>query len=566
MNRIWLWAAGIGFALFVWIQILPNFVGADENAQKTMSRDAARQAALDVALRQFRLDESRIRNMEVTYLSDHEAVGYIVKHKVVDAYNKNWDAKYPLDTYRVDITLAEDAASLTLYLHPDSGKLVGWQGGLAAQRAPDPAAPDGKPAALALQYEANSGENADDWIWDGRAMDEAGRWTFLSRQSSGVSEANLVLHVRVPPAYGEASADDSQVWRHGAVMYDIRVPEQFAAYLRAQQKLAGKMNALGFVVPHLLLMIMSIIYATTRRSYTSPRRGLALAALFLLMYGLFYINLFPGLRASLMEDGSQADQAGVLGLFTANLIITGLMALFTYLAAVGGDGLWRSMGRNLWPLWREDGFGSALLAGVSRGYVLALLMLGVQSVIILTLSQTIGLFQSTDAGRSSYNMTVPWLLLLLAWCAGIAEEIQSRLFGIGLFRHWFVDGAARLLGRRLSPRSTAWLTAAAMLPPGLFWAIGHVGYAVYPVYARIIELVILAMLFGWFMLRFGFMAVMFAHIIMNTVLMSVQLLFDGLPGNLAAGLVGPLLPAAVAWLLYRLHRSRINRRRGTALL
>ena len=215
------------------------------------------------------------------------------------------------------------------------------------------------------------------------------------------------------------------------------------------------------------------------------------------------------------------------------------------------------MGRNLWPRWREPGFGREVVTGMKRGYLLAFLLLGVQSVILTGLTHGIGMFQSSDASQSSYNMLVPWLLLMLAWCAGISEETQSRLFGIGLLRHWLVDGAARLLGRAPSPRSAAALTVVAMFPPGLFWAFGHVGYAVYPVYSRLIELAVMAMLFGWFMLRFGFLAVLFAHIILDSVLMSVQMIFDGLPGDLAAGVAGPILPAVVALGIAWMHqRSR----------
>lgn len=553
MSGLWYGAAGTGLILFILIQVIPMLGAGDAGSRATMNRHAVEQRALAVAADRFGLTGDAL-DAEITYLSDSTAAGYLSKHDLFDSYHRQWDAGHPVDVYRADLIQPDGVRALTLYLHPESGKLAGWQSRLPTASAPSAEHPGTAEPADVLRFASRWGENPDDWIWDGREPDTRGAYTFLSRQQD-VGEAELVLRV-VPPADGPVAAAGSSEhgWAGGSVTYEIRVPEEFADYIEDQSKLAGTLNALGFVVPQLLLMVMAIVYAVTRRSYTSGRRGLWLAAIFAAMYAGFYFNLIPGFRAGLIADGAIADEAAIRSMLVVNFIILGIMALFTYLSAVGGDGLWRSMGRSLWPRWREAGFGGEVVAGMKRGYLLAFLLLGVQSVILAGLEQGIGMFQSSDASQSSYNMILPWLLLMLAWCAGISEEIQSRLFGIGLFRHWLVGGAKRLLGRAPAPRTAAWLTALAMFPPGLFWAFGHVSYAVYPVYSRLIELAVLAMLFGWFMLRFGFLAVLFAHIILDSILMSVQMLSDGLPGNLIAGVAGPLLPAAVALAIAWAHR------------
>ena len=570
--RPWIWFAGVGLIAFMLIQVYPILRGTGVQEGHTFSRHAAQRQALAVAAGKFGgANASDWGKPEITYLSDSAAAGYLAQTKLFDAYRAQWDADYPIDVYRADLRMPGDSGALTLFLHPVSGKLVGWNSRPAASgtAAAEPqAAPLAADPQQALEYAARWGEQPEAWIWDGHAPDARGTYTYLSR-TGGVGETTLLLHVRMPQHVGAAAAtpivSDAEAamsaWGGGAVTYTIQVPDDFAVYLAQQNKLAGTMNALGFVVPQLLMMIMAIVYAVTRRSYTSVRRGAALAALFWAMYAAFYFNLMPGFRSGLLEDGAKIDPAATQSLLVANLVIVAIMALFTYLAAVGGDGLWKSMGRSLWPRWREPNYGNALMTGMKRGYLLALVLLGVQSVILVFLDQGIGMFQATDARQSSYNMTMPWLLPLLAWCAGISEEIQSRLFGIGLFRHWLISGTRRLLGRAPSSRSAAWLTALAMFPPGLIWAFGHVGYAVYPVYSRLIELAILAMLFGWFMLRFGFLAVLFAHVIFNSILMSVQLVADGLPGGLAAGLAGPFLPAVIACLIGWAHRLR-NRQHG----
>ena len=97
-----------------------------------------------------------------------------------------------------------------------------------------------------------------------------------------------------------------------------------------------------------------------------------------------------------------------------------------------------------------------------------------------------------------------------------------------------------------------------IVPPGLLWALGHVGYAIYPVYTRVIELVLMSFLFGWFMLRFGIITVIFAHVTLDAILMGMQMMFDGLPGDFLAAfsLIMPGLVGIVIWWLHRTLRGK----------
>ncbi|WP_123039462.1 type II CAAX prenyl endopeptidase Rce1 family protein [Cohnella candidum] len=545
-NPLWGWAAGIGLVVFLFIQVFPLLWNRD--AGNALSRGAAEQAAVKIAAERFGI-AGEPTGLDLTHLSDSDTVGYFSKYGLLDEYKKEWSDRHPTDVYRADLRYGEER--LTLYLQMETGQLVGWQDSRAAASAA--ANEDPKSGAeRALAYAAFWGEKPGDWEWNGEPADVSGTYTFLSRKA-GLSDARLALKVAAPSGFNAASSAVPP-WRDGKVSYEIRIPQSFTDYMAGQTKLAVKLNALGFVVPQLVLLIMAIIYSASRREYTTFRRGIGLAVAFLAMYTSFYLNMQPAFRAGLLQEGQNADSSAIHAILITNFIVLAGMALFTYLSAVGGDGLWRSMGKPLWPRWREPGFGQAVMSGMKTGYPLAFLLLGVQSVILVGLENGIGMFQASDASQSSYNMTFPWLLLLLAWCAGISEELQSRLFGIGLFRSWLLGGARRLLGREPSPRASTVLTAVAMFPPGLFWAFGHVGYAVYPAYSRLIELIIMAFLFGWFLLRFGFLAVLFAHIVLDSVLMGVQLAFDGLPGDAAASMIGFILPAAVAYAVFRVHR------------
>jgi hypothetical protein len=560
VSRAWLWTSFAGLILFLFLQVYPLSGGIDAGRGSSLSRDEVREEALQLAKSRFNIG-AEPGDVTVTHLSDSTTVGYLSKEERLKEYEKQWSADYPTDVYRTDI---RDPAGgvLTLLLHMKTGKLVGWQDGQAAPKAKAepaiPASPESSASAQqaakrALSYASFWGVRPADWEWDGHVPLEQERMVFHSRKS-GLGEARLVLEVSAPPEYSLLSSAFPP-WRSGSVTYHVKVPGAFKAYLEEQTGLAGKLNAFGFVVPHLFLLIMAMVYAGARKQHTSLRRGAALAVVFALLYSIFYLNMIPGFRAGLLQDGLPGNRTAVNASLVVNFAVLAIMALFTWLSAVAGDGLWRAAGKPLWPKWREPGFGLAVMSGMKMGYVLAFLLLGAQSLLLIGLHSGIGMFQASDASQSSYNMIVPWLLPLLAWCAGISEELQSRLFGIGLFRDWLLRGAERVLGRKLSPRGETAVTFLAALPPGLFWACGHVSYAVYPAYSRIIELVLMSLLFAWIMMRFGLLTVIFSHVILNSVLMSVQLAFDRLPGNGWAAFASLVLPAAVAVAIGRIHRK-----------
>jgi hypothetical protein len=551
-SPLWKTAAAIGLILFILIQIWPlawRFFAEDA---QVLPRNAAAEAALDIAREQFGIAAGP-GQLSLVHLSDSDAVGYLSKEKLIDQYTKKWAKDYPTDVYRADLPLPE-GGTLTLFLHMETGELAGFRDERTqappADRPDDPASG----ARAALDYAAAWGEEPGKWQWNGQDADPWGRYTFVLCDEP-LGEARVLLKVRAPESFHSAS-ESPLPWAGGSLEYEIRIPETFAAYMDKQEKWAGRMNVLGFILPQIVLIVLAVAYASHLRKHVSFRRGTLLAALFFILYCIFYFNMLPGLAAGLLADGAKADSSAVNAVMSVNLIILASLTLFTYFSAVAGDGLWRSMGFRLWPRWQDADFGQAVFDSMKHGYVLAFILLGVQSVILLVLELGIGMFISSDPSQSPYNMTVPGLLILLAWCAGISEELQSRLFGIGLFRSWLVGGAERLLGRPVSSRTENVLTWLAMVPPGAIWAFGHVGYAVYPAYSRLLELIVMALLLGWFMLRFGIIAVMFAHIILNSALMSVQLLFDGLPGDAGFAVAGLILPAAIAFLIRTAHQKR----------
>ncbi|MBB6670959.1 CPBP family intramembrane glutamic endopeptidase [Cohnella nanjingensis] len=541
----WYVISGIGFLLFLFLQVFPNSDQiSSSGGNGVLERDAARQQALGYAAEKWGIRPDETSRIVVTHLSDSDTVGYLSKERLSKAYDKTWDAKFPTDVYEVELRPAGSDERLTLALHMQSGQLVSWDRvsgnraslGLSKRQEEQLAAtvPAGREqTAAALAWVGQAGYDEAEWEPTGDATPDGA--VVLQSRKSELGEARLQLTVKP----GER------------LTYRYVLPASYTDYMAGQEKIAGKLSIFGFVLPMITLFVLAVIYAATYSGWSSFRRGIFLSSAFFLLYAGFTFNLKAGIRAQM---GAETGDGAVMTLLIVNLFIYAAMALLTYFSAVGGDGLWRSMGYSLWPRWRDPGFGASVLRSAGQGYVLAMILLGAQSIILVVLQALLGSFYSSDASQSMYNMAYPWLLPLLGWCAGISEELQSRLFSIGLFRRWFVGGARRILRRDPSRRSAATLTLIAMVPASAIWAFGHVGYAVYPVYTRLIELTLMGLLFGWFMLRFGLLAVLFAHVVLDSTLMGVQMLSDGLSSDNWGGVFSFIMPAAVGIIVWWLRR------------
>ncbi|CAI6041626.1 CPBP family glutamic-type intramembrane protease [Cohnella sp. JJ-181] len=549
----WTVAAGIGLLIFLFMQVLPAIAPAIRGDAASISRGEAKRIAFAYAADHWGTDPGKGSDASITHVGDDRMAAYMTKHKLSDEYDRDWDARYPTDVYAVDLHAADGSVD-RVSVHMETGEVVGWARVGAASGGVDKAA--------ARDVEALTAE-ALSWLktqlgFDAGAWEPVGSLTeggsvILQSRKSGLSDAHLQLLVKPGKV----------------LLYRYALPAAFTDEIAHQRKIADKLSMTGFLLPQIVMFVLAVIYAAACRGWTSFKRGLFLSAAFFLMYAGFMFNLRPGLRASSADMNAIASDSGATAMLIVNVVILFIQALLTYFAAVGGDGLWRAMGRSLWPRWQDADYGSQVKTAMKQGYMLAVILLGAQTVILTGLGLLLGSYYGSDPSQSVYNMYYPWLLPLLAWCAGISEEIQTRFFGIGLVRKWLdalrrskpaggtggSNAASGTGGSRL-------VTVIAVLPATAVWAFGHVGYAVYPWQTRFIELMIVGALFAWFMLRFGLLAVIFAHVVLDSALMAVQLLSDGLSSDNIAGIVSVFLPAAIAMLIAWLHGRR---RRGGSL-
>jgi len=522
----------LGLLLFFVVQILPGFISppSEGNAERSapagiISKEAAEAKAAQFAKRQFGLaagDETP----HAVHQSDSLLYGYLAKNKKLAHFEQTYDGRFPTDTMQTEVKTPSGA--LFVYVHLETGRIVGWRL-FPADKAVKKKAPyysDWSKLQLARNTAVQQGGFRLSELKDGQVN---GSQVVFRPQGYAIGDAQLAVRVTVEPlpVTGQLKA----------VQYRaaFAVPDHYAAYIQKQKNTASALSLYGSLLMNLLLFIAAIVFAIRRRRSTSLLRGLLLTALFLAFYIANNFNMADGIRASYgaRPDVETLTAAGIV----VSNIFTVLMGIGIYFCLVGGDGLWRGFGQRLWARYGEAGYGDHVWRSMKLSYPLAFVLLGAQSVLLFGLDRSIGSWSTTSVESSPYNLALPLLYPLLAWCAAISEEAMYRLFGIALFK--------KLLRRQ-------WL---AYLVPTVIWALGHVSYPVYPFYSRLIELTIVGLLFCVLFVRYGFITAVFTHAMLDTVLMSFNLLQLGTPVNLLAAAVYLVLPVGIAWLL----RSFANR-------
>jgi len=283
----------------------------------------------------------------------------------------------------------------------------------------------------------------------------------------------------------------------------------------------------GYAFLTFVLGVLAIIYSILTRAHTSFKRGIILSLVYFAASVIGTLNMIPLFQA----QGLSNFMLAFLMLMQAG--ITLVMSATIYLSLVAGDGMWRKIGLNPWPRAKEPGYGKYVLHSMYAGYLWAFILLGVQSILFFILERSIGTWSTTSADQSTFNMTYAWIFPIMAWMAGIGEETVYRLFGIRMMQKIVRN------------------TFIACLIPTIIWALGHTLYPIYPVITRPIELMVIGLLFSLIMLRHGFIAVVFAHVIFDSLLMGLSLVFMGDALNMTAGLFWIVLPAIVGYVVYK---------------
>lgn len=510
--------AAIGTLIFLLLQVMPAIYNeaAGKGLSAVISKGQAEEAAKAFVHAHYGEQATRAH---VVYQADKLLPGYLDKAKKMDEFTAQYDKDYPFEMYQAEVYAAHPEGNRLyfIYVHMFTGEVVAWnwhqepgdsQGLLPGAEAEE----------AALAFAASRGYHREELVVKGAERDGTIR---IGVQGAAIGEATLDLLVRIAEIGGKPAAVGFKP--------DFQVPASYKDYVASQDKLAERLSLFGYLLLSAVLGILAIIYAILYRRHSSFARGSVITAIALAIFIAYLYNSADGFRA-------MGGEVANLGIITAGMIIfyilfTSAQAAGVYFSLVAGDGLWRSMGRKLWPRFREPGYGDHIWNSMKLSYLLALVLLGLQSAIFLVLQMSVGMWGTTDVTQSPLNTATLFIMPLLAWYAAIFEEAVFRLFSISLLKKWLKNSFI------------------ACLIPAFIWALGHVSYPIYPSTTRMIELTIIGVIFGYIMLKHGFITALFTHAILNTILMGLQLCLTGEAGHIIAALAYLVLPLAIAWII-----------------
>lgn len=520
LKTLWIMAA-VGLVLFVVLQILPTSpeeAKQVELAAKIITKQEAAEAAAEFAGSALGLQVQSDTGL-VVYDTDSNLYGYLTRDSLLEPYLNEYEAQFPYDKFQVRFDLVAEAyETLAVDVHMTSGKVVGFEL-LSSLFSMMPAEEDvadweGVKAQVTPMLEAVGYSADQQWV-----VQEIPGGFLLSDPQQQIGEAYPKIEVFL----------DQHIVT--GIHKGFALPDSFTNYVKKQQTLANWMTYLGYALLTFVLGILAIVYSALTKAHTSFKRGIVLASVYFVLSMGSALNMLP-----YFEKEGMTGELLVFALVFQG-VITLVLAASVYFSLVGGDGLWRQQGTILWSRSRETGYGRHVLRSVSEGYAWALIIMGVQSVLFFLLEKTIHTWSTTDASQSTYNMLYPALLPALAWVAGIGEEAVYRLFGIPMLKKMFKS------------------TIAASIITTLIWAFGHTLYPIYPVISRPIELLFIGLIFSYIFLRHGFITAVFAHVIFDSLLMSISIIFMGGTLNIVSGLFFIVLPLLVAYLIYLFNPS-----------
>lgn len=534
--------AGIfGLIIFVLFQVAPQLQSGSGEDPVIISKNEAQGKAAAFAAQQLGYEAGAQEEWTVLYKTDASFYGYMSREKLLEDYSKNkLDQRYPFDVYHAALyTSGEADALLSVDLNMYTGKVVAFARGADADAAGGLDYGE-MPASAVTAAPAGTADPASS---EGSlTLEQKEKLARPWLQLWGASPASLQIEANAGN-YGLVYTDSSVKVGESPLHYYFNYSEGQVSYFRAgfsapawhdtyvedQTSLARKLTLFGYALPTLVLGLLALIYSILRREHTSFKRGVFLSFIHFVIMMVSSYNMLDG-------SGSDSAEARITAVvtFIIYVLYSLLMSLLLYFSLVGGDGLWRKEeGLNPWPRAQEPGYGQHVLDSIRAGYVWAFILLGVQTVMFIILSLTLDNWSTTDASQSPYNMKYAWLLPIVAWLAGLSEEAVYRLFGIRMLKKLVRN------------------TFIASLITTLIWALGHTLYPIYPVISRPIELTVIGLLFSYIFLRYGFIAVMFSHVVFDSILMGATLIFMQDKVNIGAGIVTIILPFIVGYIVYR---------------
>ena len=227
----------------------------------------------------------------------------------------------------------------------------------------------------------------------------------------------------------------------------------------------------------------------------------------------------------------------------------GMSALYT-LSFIAAESLTRKAfpeHLQLWRLWsKEPGSSMNVLGQTIGGYLATGLFMFYAIAFYSFVTKTLGWWSPAD---TAYDPNI--LAAYFPWLTSIGISLGAGFWEECLFRAVPIAGAA-LVGDRFGKRNL--FIGVMMVFQAIVFGAAHANYPVQPAYARVIELIIPSIVFGFIYLRFGLLAGIIMHYSYDVAMISLPLFIAEVPGIMLNRIIIILFLFIPLWvvLFYRL--------------
>lgn len=293
----------------------------------------------------------------------------------------------------------------------------------------------------------------------------------------------------------------------GYVVNFIKVPEAFIRQYASERNIAGFINNIAYFLAAFGFMLAGIIAIILSRP--DIRRAIIPAVLVVGVSLAAYLNSIPLYKSSY---GTTQNYS----LFWIDIISSIFFAVIfaggqVFILLLGAQ----SLAKFVWP--RQDRIlarGADQWISFSRSAWRGLMLGGVQMAYVVLFyvitTNYLGWWSPVTSEYSDIFATpFPFFYAFRAGLsAALIEELSIRFIGIGFFL-WLFRGRYK------------WL---AVLIPSVVWAFAHTGYVTFPIYARGVELTIVAIFLAIIFLKFDLLTTIMSHFTYNMMVTGIALL------------------------------------------
>jgi len=329
----------------------------------------------------------------------------------------------------------------------------------------------------------------------------------------------------------------------------LEVPENFQRYAENQIILGKYLHNFYFIL--LVILTMVSVNIVIRRRYDVIARPLKKWFCYLAL-ALAIINLadiFNGLQDILAAYPTSTKLSSFIGLHLTHAILNVILLFIGFIMpALGGEFLSnevfpKSKHISFLHYIKSNFFNRRVSKAVILGYLITIITLGLQAVAFYLGQKYLGVWREWFKLTEFSSAYVPLLAVFtISFTASFNEEIIFRLFGISLSKKLFKNAVA------------------AVVLTSLLWGLGHTGYAIFPVWFRVVEVSLIGLLFGFIFLKYGIIPLIVAHYLFDCFWGGAAYILGRSQLSLFAGsifiLAIPLIFALIAYFLNRGDKER----------